>query len=108
MRLTDLHTVMVEIYKQSEFKTFTGFQEHIHQIHVQTWGSTSIGFGGMGGAAMTLCWMIVVRSGNNWDVYHNSRYAYTLKCPNLHFFNHLQQHSLVAVKEAKETYIGDA
>lgn len=45
----------------------------------QTWGSTSLGFGGMGGAAMTPAYTVVVTGpGNQLAVYWAGKHAYTI------------------------------
>lgn len=43
----------------------------------QTWGSTSIGFGGLGGAAMTTAYTVVLTvHGTEFAVYFGGRFAY--------------------------------
>ena len=45
----------------------------------QTWGSTALGFGGMGGAAMTPAYTVVVTGPNGQlAVYWGGRHAYTM------------------------------
>lgn len=45
----------------------------------QLWGSTALGFGGMGGAAMTPAYTVVVTGpGNQLAVYWAGRHAYTI------------------------------
>lgn len=48
----------------------------------QMWGSTALGFGGMGGAAMTEAYTVVITSQNNAAVFFDGRHAYTLKLTN--------------------------
>lgn len=50
----------------------------IEQIEMwqQTWGSTALGFGGFGGAAMTTANVIVVTHNGESCVYFGSRFAY--------------------------------
>lgn len=45
----------------------------------QTWGSTALGFGGVGGAAMTDAYTIVIEGpGRDCAVYWSGRHAYTV------------------------------
>jgi hypothetical protein len=50
----------------------------------QTWGSTALGFGGIGGAAMTEATVILVwgHNRNGVSVYFGGRHAYTILRPN--------------------------
>ncbi len=53
--------------------------EDVEVIHFnQTWGSTALGFGGMGGSAMTSAYTTVVTCGATAAVYFAGRHAYTL------------------------------
>lgn len=54
----------------------------IHAMFPQSWGSTALGFGGMGGSAMTDAYTTVL-SGPDGDlaVYFNGRFAYLLPRP---------------------------
>lgn len=45
----------------------------------QTWGSTALGFGGIGGAAMTTAQTYVVLANGSVFVYFGSRFAYEIK-----------------------------
>lgn len=53
----------------------------------QLWGSTSCGFGGISGAAMTTAQTIVVKcmGVNTVLVYHNNKFAYSVDKPNKEF-----------------------
>lgn len=57
-------------------------QPEAHEVEVvamfpQTWGSTALGFGGIGGAAMTSAYTIVIRGpGRDCAVYWAGRFAY--------------------------------
>lgn len=54
-------------------------QCEVHAMFAQTWGSTSLGFGGIGGAAMTPAYTVVIRGpGGDFAVYWNGRLAYTV------------------------------
>lgn len=51
-----------------------------HEVEVtmfyQTWGSTALGFGGIGGAAMTSAPTIIIACGRDAAVYFGGRLAY--------------------------------
>lgn len=71
----------------------------------QTWGSTALGFGGIGGAAMTTAYTVVV-IGPQQDacVYFNGRLAYHVKVPNDTFAFDLGRHLMRSVREATGVY----
>lgn len=56
----------------------------------QTWGSTALGFGGIGGAAMTDAYTVIIRHNNEFCVYFSGRFAYKIVKPNALFFENMQ------------------
>ena len=48
----------------------------------QTWGSTALGFGGIGGAAMTSAYTVIVTYANHNAVYFSGRLAYVVDLSN--------------------------
>lgn len=49
----------------------------VHAMFAQTWGSTSLGYGGIGGAAMTPAYTVVIAGPQgHLAVYWNGRFAY--------------------------------
>lgn len=54
----------------------------------QTWGSTALGFGGIGGQAISSAYVIVLESQlvGEFAVYFAGRHAYTIARPNQDFF----------------------
>jgi len=60
----------------------TNDKHYIHDFEVtmfaQTWGSTALGFGGIGGAAMTPAYTVILSRGNNYNVYFGGRHAYSI------------------------------
>lgn len=49
----------------------------VHAMFQQTFGSTALGFGGVGGAAMTPTYTVVIEGpGGQYAVYWNGRFAY--------------------------------
>lgn len=51
------------------------------EIHfLQTWGSTALGFGGIGGSALTTAWTsVIIKNNGSADVYFNGKKAYSVE-----------------------------
>lgn len=75
----------------------------------QTWGNTALGFGGIGGAAMTTAYTIVIREGFSGDclVYFDGRFAYTANARNQAFWNDVLKQNLKSVAQSSVYRIGD-
>jgi len=60
----------------------------VHAMFPQTWSSTALGFGGVGGQAITPAYTVVLESTHmmGYCVYFNGRFAYRIEKPNDHFF----------------------
>jgi len=71
----------------------------------QTWDSTALGFGGIGGQAITAAYTVVVE-GPMGDacVYFAGRLAYHIKRPNAAFNIDMSTHSMKSVAEAAGRY----
>lgn len=71
----------------------------------QMWGSTALGFGGLGGAAMTSAYTVVI-TGPMGDacVYFGGRFAYRVDRVNEQFQNDMSRHSMHEVGGAKAVY----
>jgi hypothetical protein len=72
----------------------------------QTWSSTALGFGGLGGQAITDAYTIVINSqyGLGYCVYFGGRFAYRIERINDEFMNDMAKRSMAAVSEAKAKY----
>lgn len=72
----------------------------------QTWGSTALGFGGIGGQAVTSAYVIVIESqlGYGYCVYFGGRFAYRIEQPNEQFFLDIQQKRMHDVAGANAVY----
>lgn len=46
------------------------------KLFLQTWGSTALGFGGVGGASMTPAYTVIINYDNYYCVYFAGRLAY--------------------------------
>lgn len=74
-------------------------------VFQQTWGSTALGFGGIGGAAMTSANVVVVTGpGGHRSVYFGGRLAYLIRRPNRQFFEDVSKHSMADVAGASKRY----
>lgn len=71
----------------------------------QTWSSTALGFGGIGGAAMTRAQTVIVGYGNHFVVYFGPRFAYEVVGPNKLFFDDMKACHMASVKDHYK-YIG--
>lgn len=71
----------------------------------QTWGSTALGFGSIGGQAITGAYTVIVE-GPMGDacVYFAGRLAYHIDRPNAAFNVDMSTHSMKAVAGAKDRY----
>lgn len=70
-------------------------------MFAQTWGSTALGFGGVGGAAMTPAYTVVALGPmGDAAIYFAGRLAYHVKKPNQRFANHLSQQLMLSVAES--------
>jgi hypothetical protein len=63
-------------------------------VFPQTWGSTALGFGGVGGCAMTSAYTTVVICGNQAAVYFGARLAYKVTNPTPKFFDDLAHRNM--------------
>ncbi|MEI7997809.1 MAG: hypothetical protein WCH01_23240 [Methylococcaceae bacterium] len=68
----------------------------------QTWGSTALGFGGIGGSAMTTAYTIVIYSqhAHCLAIYFGGRFAYLVDGGSKQFVTDMQEHSLASVKDS--------
>ena len=67
----------------------------------QTWGSTALGLGGIGGQVVTTAQTVVVEDYKNgwYSVFFDERLAYLLKNPNRLFFEDLKKWRMKSVGE---------
>ena len=72
----------------------------------QLWGSTALGFEGIGGHAMTTAYTIVIQSehGLGCCVYFSGRLAYRIERPNVEFFEDMRNSRMADVTMAKIRY----
>jgi len=88
-----------------------------HDIEVtmfpQMWGSTALGYGGIGGAAMTTAYTVIIRTAGCWAVYFGpgGRLAYKIldseftKPTGIDQFKYdIEKHNMASVSEATRRY----
>ena len=72
----------------------------------QVWSSTAMGFGGIGGQAITTAYTTVVESDIDTSccVYFGGQFAYRIERPNEQFFEDLMKQQMTKVSGAKKRY----
>lgn len=82
-----------------------------HEISVvamfpQMWGSTALGFGGIGGAAMTTAYTIVLQTSSQIAVYFGGRFAYVLRRSEVGqlFYDDIAKDRLASVKNSGQYF----
>lgn len=72
----------------------------------QTWASTALGFGGVGGQALTTAYTTIIYHIETqvYIVFFDKEVAYTIQYPNEQFFNDMQNRKLVDVQQYKSRY----
>lgn len=72
----------------------------------QTWGSTALGHGGIGGSAMTTAYTVVIQARHEQSrevlVYFGDQFAYRIGSPNQVFWQDLGQQNLAALDECNK------
>ena len=71
----------------------------------QCWSSTALGFGGVGGAAMTYAYTTII-TGPMGDaaVYFGGRFAYRVEQQNEHFMHDVADRRMRSVRDAAQAY----
>lgn len=93
--------------KTKEIKTITKTRRHsdrdfeVYAMFSQTWSSTALGFGGIGGQAITQAYTTVVRSDYTGEVcvYFGSRFAYKIERPNATFYTDAANRNMKPVNQ---------
>ena len=78
----------------------------VHSMFPQTWSSTALGFGGIGGQAFTSAYVCVIESNlvGQYAVYFGGRLAYVIERPNEKFVEDIARQRMVDAKLGKEFY----
>lgn len=82
-----------EVKEEKEYAKQKYYPEFELRMFSQTWGSTSLGFGGIGGQAMTMAYTTVIYDVNTgWcGVFFGERLAYKLHNPNQDFWKDVSE-----------------
>jgi hypothetical protein len=78
----------------------------VYAMFVQTWGSTALGFGGIGGASVTSDYVCVIESDllGQFAVYFGGRLAYRIERPNAQFGEDIAAQHMADAKTGKGRY----
>ena len=78
----------------------------VHAMFPQTWGSTALGFGGIGGQAITSAYVCIIESNlvGQFAVYFGGRLAYVIERPNEKFMEDASLRRMVDAKDGKTRY----
>ena len=76
------------------------------RVFPQTWASTALGFGGIGGQAITTANTIIICNGltNVYTVFFRGRFAYKIENPNKTFYEDMRCEDMSGVAGAKKRY----
>lgn len=99
-------TFKLECYNRDyEYFKNHGFEPELH-VFPQIWGSTALGFGGIGGQAMTSAYTTVAvdEYSGFCGVFFGTRMAYLIKKPNQKFFEDMKNERM-ATKNRMAIYI---
>jgi hypothetical protein len=82
-----------------------GRHEILVEMFPQTWSSTALGFGGVGGQAMSTAYTVIVTGpGQPVCVYFAGQFAYRIDEPNTTFFEDAMRRTMHEIRGAKERY----
>ena len=73
----------------------------VFAMFVQTWGSTALGFGGIGGQAITSAYVIVLECMGEFCVYFGGRFAYKVSKPTDEFYKDVVGRRMADVNSAR-------
>ena len=84
----------------------TEYNITVKAMFPQVWSSTAMGFGGIGGQAITSAYVCVIESNlmGQHAVYFGGRLAYVIERPNSQFFADIAGHRMVDARLGKELY----
>ena len=75
----------------------------VEAMFPQIWGSAALGFSGIGGAAMTPAYTVIISCKGEYAVYFDGRFAYKLINPNDKFFEDIKSTCMAPVS-GKDIY----
>lgn len=75
------------------------YDMEVFAMFSQTWSSTALGFGGIGGQAISTNYVIIIECNDEYAVYFGDRHAYTITRPNNTFFQDAQSRRMADVRD---------
>lgn len=100
--LTELSIATIKV---NDFMSRTKSSVYDVFVFTQTWGSTALGFSGIGGAAMTTAWThVVLTSDGKYHIFFDGRYAYSVENPTEEFKHDLETRFMKSVDVARNLY----
>ena len=101
LKSLSLSTINVD----DKMSTFPDLEVENVWVFTQMWGNTSLGFGGVGGDAMTSAWTHVVLTNDGiYHIFFNGRYAYSVENPTERFKSDLENRTMLSIDDAKQLY----
>ena len=101
--LSDLaiHTIRVN----DTVSKYKGAEVSDAYIFIQTWGSTALGFGRVGGSSITDAWTHVIQTNDGkYHVFFNGSHAYSVENPTDQFKEDLMNRCMKSVQDATRMY----
>lgn len=103
--LPNLELIQERLYNhiKSELSGLKFCLEFELTVFLQAWASTALGFGGIGGQAMTSAYTTVIWEENTgiYGVFFGERLAYAIKSPNDLFMEDLACHRMKEYSQSK-------
>jgi hypothetical protein len=85
----------------------TDYDIEVYAMFSQTWSSTALGFGGIGGQAFTSAYVIVLECMGEFCVYFGGRFAYKVARPTKAFFEDMVRRRMADVSAQSKYTIKD-
>lgn len=107
--LSDPDSYTVNLFEQSWPSTALGFGGVGGQASSGAVGTSGLtGFGGVGGQAFTRAYTVVIedRISGDFSIYFDGRFAYRVENPNLQFYGDIACSNLHAVRGHEKRYCG--
>jgi hypothetical protein len=85
----------------SKTRHHSEYDVEVYAVFAQVWASTALGFGGLGGQAITTAYTTVLRSSvtDEFCIYFGGRFAYRIVNANERFYEDIKQRRMDPVKD---------
>lgn len=103
-------TPLESLIKALEHSGLTDPYSYSVTMFEQSWGSTALGFGGVGGQAITGAYTVIIDNiyTSEYSVYFGGRFAYKVNNPNKTFFEDMAYQDMSPVLGHKRRYSREA